>query len=87
MVIGKTTKHMGMEFTPIKMVRSIRDTGKKTNNMEKDLRHGLMELVMKAIMLMGGNMDRENSLGLTEALILEILLKITLMDMVTIDYA
>ena len=44
----KMIQQMVMAFTSILMELSIKDNGKKISNMEKALKHGQMELIMKA---------------------------------------
>ena len=40
---GWMLKPMDLEHITIKMVQSMKDSGKKINNMEKALKHGQME--------------------------------------------
>ncbi len=46
----------------------IRDTGKKTSNMVKALKHGLMVQAIRETMLKARNMAKESLPGLMEAL-------------------
>jgi len=48
-VIGLMIKHMAMENICIWMVQPIRVFGMKIGNMEKELRHGLMERNMREL--------------------------------------
>lgn len=49
--IGLTTKLKAREYILIWMELSMKDIGKKTNNMEKERKYGQMELCMKGTML------------------------------------
>ena len=46
-VTGKMIKLTASEYTAIWMVLAILANGKRTNNMERDLKHGLMEQVTR----------------------------------------
>ena len=58
-------------------------TGKKTNNMVMGWKRGLMEPVMRVTMSRAANTVKDASLGLTKALTLVILLRITSKVMVS----
>lgn len=46
---GKMTKHMDMELIFTLMELNMKVSGKKTNKMEKEKKHGQMVLVIKEI--------------------------------------
>ena len=70
MVNGLMIKLMDSVFIAILMEPSMRDIGKKINNMVKDSKHGLMVLGMKDNTFRAKNMEKEDSHGLTAALIM-----------------
>ncbi len=47
---GKTIKHMGLVDIFIQTEPLMKEIGKKTNNMEKEKKHGLMGHATKVIM-------------------------------------
>ena len=60
----------------------IRDTGKKTSNMVKALKHGLTVLAIRETMWKARSMDKESLPGLMEALIKASSTKTTLKEKV-----
>jgi len=50
MALGRTTRHTDSEFTVIWMEHVTRASGKRTNNMAKDLKRGLMGPAIKVNM-------------------------------------
>ena len=48
--IGKMIKLMGLEYIHILMEQGMKANGRKTNNMEKVLKRGTMELLIKELM-------------------------------------
>lgn len=81
---GLMTKLMVMECIVIQMELNMKVIGKKINNMDKDLKHGLMEPNIMVIMFKEKNMEQVNSHGLTEALIMVNSLKTTFKEKVNI---
>jgi hypothetical protein len=69
---GKTIRRVDMAHTSILMGQNIRDNGSMIINMERELKHGLMEVVMRAFILKEKRMEKENTLGKTEAILLEL---------------
>ena len=67
-VSGKTIRLMVMENICIQTVLSMKATGKKTNNTGKEKKRGLMEPVIKEIMLKVRKMELANSDGQTDQL-------------------
>jgi hypothetical protein len=75
MDIGTMIKLMELESTAISMELNMRETGKKINSTGKVLRHGQMVLGTMGNTFLVKSMESENSLGLMEAHIMEILRK------------
>jgi hypothetical protein len=65
-VIGLMIKQKATESTLIWMVRNIRASGKKINNMDKEKKLGQMVLFMKETIYKGKNMDKDYLDGQTD---------------------
>ena len=65
--LGRTTRHTDLEFTAIWTEHAIRVSGKRTNNMARDSKHGLMGLATKDNMWRDASMVRVASHGLITA--------------------
>ena len=68
MATGKMIRLMASESTVISMELGTKATGKKINNMDKVLRRGQMEQVIRATMLRAVKMVRAALHGQTRAL-------------------
>jgi hypothetical protein len=79
-VIGKTIKHMVMEFTTTLMVLDTKDGGLRTSSMVRARKSGLTTHAMKVSIKMARNTVTESSSGLMVQLTLVILLTTTSMD-------
>lgn len=80
MDIGRMIKPMVMEYIVTWTELDMKVIGKKINNMEKDLKHGLMEPAIEETMLKVKNTGQVVSLGLMEVLILVNSMIITLKE-------
>ena len=73
---GRTIRLMGRDSIHIQMDLDMRESGERTSSMDKELRGGLMEHVIRGNILMERSMERENSYGLITAPTLETFLTI-----------
>lgn len=81
--IGKTIKPTVREYTRTWMVQDMKASGKKTNNMEKVWKLGLMAQVTRVITWKARSTVLVNSLGLMAQLMKANSLKIILTEEVT----
>lgn len=63
-VIGRTTRLTALDNTHIPMEPSTRASGSMTNNMEKERKRGLTELIIRANINLAKKMATENFSGL-----------------------
>ena len=78
MAIGKMTRHTALEFTVISMEHGIKATGKKISSMDRVLKPGQMEQVIRETMSRAARMEKAASHGQTRALTQGTLLRIIL---------
>jgi hypothetical protein len=58
MVIGLMIEHRVLVYITMLIKQNMKDNGMKTNNMDKELKHGLMELCIQAVIEMVKKKDK-----------------------------